>query len=158
MKNVRLPLRLPAIQSTVPSGNLTQLWKITMLLMGKSTINGYVQQLFVCLPWGKCFIEITPWPKFTKNAAEGRTKAIGTTTHLDGLLESTRIEAAVLGAKKIDDCLVTWKEHMLTKIGLKIGSSSKTFRKDAADPQQQRPMLTAFARKRYQMLPSGKLT
>ena len=92
-----------------------------MLLMGKSTINGYVQQLFVCLPWGKCFIEITPWPKFTKNAAEGRTKAIGTTTHLDGLLESTRIEAAVLGAKKIDDCLVTWKEHMLTKIGLKIG-------------------------------------
>lgn len=34
-----------------------------------------------------------------RSAAKGRTEAIGTTTHLDGLFKSTRIEAAVLGSK-----------------------------------------------------------
>jgi hypothetical protein len=35
----------------LPSGKQTELWKLTMLLMGKSTINGHVQSLFVCWPF-----------------------------------------------------------------------------------------------------------
>ena len=39
-------------QLTLPSGNLTQLWKITMLLMGKLTISMAIFNSYVSLPEG----------------------------------------------------------------------------------------------------------
>ena len=40
----------------IPSGNLTQLLKDPPFLMGKSTMNGHFQQLFVKLPEGRGFL------------------------------------------------------------------------------------------------------
>ena len=41
--NGYLRIRSVYIYIDIPSSKLTQLWKTTMLLMGKSTMNGYFQ-------------------------------------------------------------------------------------------------------------------
>lgn len=54
---------------------------------------------FTIQTWYQMFPNDKPGrsPALGEAKAKGRAEAIGTTTDLDGLLESTRIEAAVLG-------------------------------------------------------------